>query len=136
MHRIRMSVAENRLTDPTKIRPDDYRPMLGERGRGWVAEIDGRIVGFAVADRTGANVWALFVDAAFEKRGIGRALHERMMEWLFAAGAERAWLTTEPGTRAERLYRAASWRHVATENGEARYELSRAEWLAQRNGAV
>lgn len=136
MHRIRMTVAENRLTNPAGVRPDDYRHMLGDRGRGWVAETDGRIVGFAVADRARANIWALFVDGAFEKRGIGRALHDRMMEWLFATGAERAWLTTATGTRAERFYRAASWRHVGTENGEARYELSRREWLARRTGAV
>jgi GNAT superfamily N-acetyltransferase len=125
MHRIRMSVAENRLSEPGRVQPDDYRVMLRDRGRGWVAEIDGRVVGFAVVDRSRANIWALFVDGAFERRGIGRALHDRMMDWLFATGAERAWLTTETGTRAERFYRAASWRHVGTENGEARYELSR-----------
>ena len=125
MHRIRMSVAENRLSEPGRVQPDDYRVMLRDRGRGWVAEIDGRVVGFAVVDRSRANIWALFVAGAFERRGIGRALHDRMMDWLFATGAERAWLTTETGTRAERFYRAASWRHVGTENGEARYELSR-----------
>ena len=130
MHRIRMSVRENRLSDPARVQPHDYRALLGDRGRGWVAEMEGRIVGFAVADRARANIWALFVDGAFERRGIGRALHDCMMDWLFAAGAERAWLTTELGTRAERFYRAASWRHVGTENGEARYELSRDDWPA------
>ena len=136
MHRIRMSVRENRLSDPARIQPDDYRALLGDRGRGWVADIDGRIVGFAVADRSLANIWALFVEPGCERRGIGRALHDRMMDWLFATGADQAWLTTETGTRAEQFYRAASWRHVGTENQEARYELSRREWLAWRNGAA
>ena len=75
MHRIRMSVCENRLADPSLIQPSDYRAMLAEHGRGWVAETGGRIVGFAVADLSRRNVWALFVDPAFEGRGAGRRLH-------------------------------------------------------------
>lgn len=135
MHRIRLSVRENRLSDPVKVQPDDYRTFLGDRGRGWVAEIDGRIVGFAVADRTLANIWALFVEPGFERLGIGRALHDRMMDWLFASGVEFARLSTDAGTRAEHFYRSAAWRHAGTERGEARYELSRQEWLARRNRA-
>jgi hypothetical protein len=58
-------------------------------------------------------------------------LYDRMMDWLFAAGAERVWLTTDAGTRAERFYRAASWRSVgAALPREARYEYSRHDWLA------
>lgn len=106
--------------------------MLRERGRGWVAEAEGWIVGFAVADRSRANVWALFVDPEFKGRGAGRALHDAMMGWLFSSGVEAAWLTTDPGTRAERFYRAAGWRDVAPWHGEARYELSAAEWRARR----
>lgn len=56
MHRVRTSVRENRLSDPARVQPQHYRAMLGERGRGWVAEMGGRIVGFAVADRSRANV--------------------------------------------------------------------------------
>lgn len=132
MHRIRMSVRENRLLDPATVQPDDYRPMLHDRGRGWVAELDGRMLGFAVADRSRANVWALFVDPAFEGRGVGRALHDTMMSWVFTADVERVWLGTDPGTRAARFYSAAGWRLVGTQHGESRYELSRKEWLARR----
>ena len=132
MHRIRLSVRENRLVDPSAVQPDDYLPFLRERGRGWVAEFDGRIVGFAIADLSRANIWALFVDPPAEARGIGRALHDRMLEWMFAAGADSVWLTTTAGTRAERLYRAASWRYVGPERGEAKYEMSRADWTGRR----
>lgn len=131
MHRIRMSVGENRLLDPAAVQPDDYRPLLAERGRGWVAELDGRIVGFAVADLTHANIWALFTDPDFERRGVGRALHDGMITWLLSAGAERLWLTTDPGTRAERFYQAAGWRYAGPQRGEARYELSKEEWLGR-----
>ena len=129
MHRIRTSVRENRLADPSLVQPGDYRAMLAEHGRGWVAESEGRIIGFAVADLARRNVWALFVDPASEGRGAGRRLHDAMMDWMFAAGAEEVWLGTDPGTRAERFYRTAGWRYAgAQENGEARYEMSREEW--------
>lgn len=127
MHAVRTSVQENRLDDPSAIQPDHYRALLGESGRGrsWVAEVDSRIVGFAVGDLERANVWALFVDPAYEGRGIGRRLHDVMMEWFFAAGAERVWLTTTPDTRAERFYVAAGWRPAGSApDGEARFEMS------------
>lgn len=135
MHRVRMSVRENQLADPAWIQPRDYEAMLTERGRGWVAEADGRIVGFAIGDASRMNVWALFVDPAAEGRGAGRRLHDAMMEWFFsAAGAERVWLSTDPGTRAERFYQAVGWRYAGLDpNGEARYEMSRAAW-SQRAG--
>ncbi|MET0400478.1 MAG: hypothetical protein ABW277_27045 [Longimicrobiaceae bacterium] len=50
MHRIRTSVRENRLGEPSWVQPRDYRTMLAEHGRGWVDESDGGIIGFAVAD--------------------------------------------------------------------------------------
>jgi GNAT superfamily N-acetyltransferase len=136
MHRVRMSVRENRLDDPALIQPRDYQAMLAERGRGWVAELEGRIAGFAVADASRCNVWALFVEPAAEGRGIGRALHDAMMEWFFAsAGVAQVWLGTEPGTRAAGFYAAAGWRYAGLDaNGEARYEMSRGQWRS-RSGA-
>ena len=132
MHRIRMSVRENQLADAALLRPNDYRSMLNERGRGWVAEIDRRLAGFAVADLTRSNVWALFVDPAFEGRGIGRRLHDTMLQWLFTSGADQVWLSTEPGTRAERFYVAARWESAGRDrNGEARYRISRERWFAR-----
>ena len=123
MHRIRLAVRENRLADPSMVQPDDYRPLLGANGRGWVAEAGGAIAGFAVADLVRRNVWALFVDPEMEGRGIGRRLHDVMMEWFAAQGVERVWLSTDPGTRAEAFYRAAGWQPAGDHHGEARYEM-------------
>lgn len=132
MHRIRMSVGENQLADAGLVQPEDYRSMLNERGRGWVAEVDARIIGFAIADLARANVWALFVDPASEGCGAGRQLHDTMLEWLFASGVEEVWLGTEPGTRAERFYVAAGWEFGGSNsNGEVRYTMSRQAWLAR-----
>lgn len=131
MHRIRLAVRENRLADPALVRPDDYRRLLGRDGRGWVAEVDGRMAGFAIADLGRRNVWALFVDPAMEGRGAGRRLHDAMMDWFFAQGVERVWLSTDRGTRAEAFYRAAGWQPAGDHHGEARFEMSREQWLAR-----
>lgn len=129
MHRIRLAVRENRLSNPAAVQPNDYVSRLTARGRGWVAAIDGAIAGFAIADRLQANIWALFVDPQHEGRGIGRRLHDHVVEWLFAAGADRIWLSTEANTRAERFYRAAGWVAVGTQpNGEIRFELTHDRW--------
>jgi GNAT superfamily N-acetyltransferase len=131
MHRIRLSVRENRLLDPHLIQPKDYRLMLVDRGRGWVAESDGQVSGFAIVDCVRRNIWALFVDPALEGRGAGRALHDTMLDWLFSGGVERVWLGTDPGTRAERFYRSAGWMYVNTRHGEAIYEMSGGDWLTR-----
>lgn len=125
MHVVRCAVRENRLSRPDRVTSEDYRLMLERDGRGWVAEVDGRIVGFAVADLARSNVWALFVDPEHDRRGIGRALHDAMMAWFFAQpGVERVWLTTDPTTRAADFYRAAGWRERGLDaSGELRFEM-------------
>lgn len=127
MHEVRMSVRENVLSNPRSVTLDDYKAMLEERGRGWVYEVDARIVAFAVGDHSRRNIWALFVAPGFEGRGIGRALHDQMVRWLFEQGSEPVWLSTERNTRAERFYAAAGWeRRGIQKNGEQRFE--RAKW--------
>jgi GNAT superfamily N-acetyltransferase len=132
MHSVRMGVVENQLTKPLSIEPHHYRSLLGS-GRGWVCELDERIVGFAIADLEHSSIWALFVRPDYEGRGIGRRLHDAAIEWLFANGATRIWLTTDPNTRAEHFYRSAHWAYVGRQpNGESRYEMT-ADQFAERS---
>ncbi len=124
LHCIRMSVRENALNNPAAATLEHYREMLESRGRGWVCEIDGHPVGFAIGDLRDRNIWALFVEPGHERRGIGRTLHDTMVAWLFSMGADRLWLSTDPNTRAERFYQRAGWTYTGlTAHGEARYEL-------------
>jgi len=137
MHRIRLAVRENVLSDPSRIRSSHYVEMLTRYGRGWVAELDAEVVGFVIADGVRHRLWALFVAPPFESRGIGRTLLGTAVGWLVAAGAVPVTLTTEPGTRAARFYEAGGWRPVGREpNGETRYELDavRARDIATRAG--
>ncbi|MBC7664344.1 MAG: GNAT family N-acetyltransferase, partial [Caulobacter sp.] len=71
MSRIRLAVRENALSNPARITEAMYRDYLDALGRGWVAELDGEIIGFSYADRTDASIWALFVDPAREGLGAG-----------------------------------------------------------------
>ncbi len=130
MHRLRMSVRENQLRDPTRVTPAHYESYVAEPGVSWVAEVDGQVAGFAIADRASRSIWALFVAARYEGRGIGRALLQQVTQVLFSSGPGRINLSTAPGTRAERMYLAAGWRREGMlPNGEA--WLSRAPDAAE-----
>ena len=73
----------------------------------------------------------LFVHPDFDRQGIGRALHDVMLDWYFSQTTEPVWLSTAPGTRAEGFYRQAGWLETGrTKSGEVRFE--RADW---RGGA-
>lgn len=117
MHRVRLAVRENALLDPSRVQPADYAALLTGSGRGWVALVGDRLVGFGIANAANRNVWALFVDPGFEGRGIGRQLHDELLDWLFGLSSEPAWLTTEPGSRAEQFYRVAGWQETGWEPG-------------------
>lgn len=122
MHRVRMSVRENRLVS-TVITEEDTRRAIEHTGRGWVALSGGEIVGFAIGNATNGNIWALFIDPEHERRGHGRQLHDEMVAWLQSQGVKQLWLTTDPGTRAEGFYEKAGWtRAGVTEKGEIRFE--------------
>jgi len=123
MHRVRLSVRENRLVFSI-ITENDYRKHLEELGRGWVVETAGEIIGLAIGNATDGNVWALFVHPDHERRGHGRQLHDVMVSWLWEQGIPKLWLTTDPDTRARRFYEAAGWSIEGfTSGGQALLEL-------------
>jgi GNAT superfamily N-acetyltransferase len=109
MQQVRSAVRENRLRDPSRVTHADYVRHIAVTGASWVADIEGCVAGFGVADRASRSIWALFVDPQFEGRGIGRALLQRVTDALLATDAGPINLSTEPGTRAERMYFAAGW---------------------------
>lgn len=119
---VRLSVRENVLRDPTKVTHADYVAYLTEIGKGWVAEIDGRIVGFSFANRSGL-IWALFLRPGTEGRGIGKHLLRLCTDWLRSIGVRRAFLDTGPGTRAEEFYRRQGWEEVARDDLKVDFRL-------------
>jgi GNAT superfamily N-acetyltransferase len=125
MHAVRIAVRENRLSDPGRITHADYLAAISELGRGWVAEAEGAVVGFAVGYRSG-RIWALFVHPGHEGKGHGKALHAAMVSWLWEQGLGQLCLTTDPGTRAEAFYCSLGWRPCGIVAGrELQLELDR-----------
>ena len=126
---VRNSVQENTLSDPALVPDNDVEDYIIRRGKGWVCEMDNRIVGFSIVSVTDNNVWALFIQPGYDKKGIGRKLHEMMMDWYFDQTNETIWLGTAPGTRAEQFYRRAGWKEVGTHGkGEIKFEMTAEQW--------
>lgn len=128
MSRIRLSVSENVLSDPARVTLQMYEDYLGRCGRGWVADVEGTIGAFAYADKLDGSIWALFVDPAFEGRGLAKHLLQLAVDWLFALGFAEITLTTTPGTRADRFYARHGWRRGSASSREVAYPLSREDW--------
>ena len=117
------------LSDPAIVTYQDYVDFISERGKGWICEISGKIVGFAIVDLVDHNVWALFVLPGYERMGIGKRLHDLMLDWYFSQTGSALWLSTSPGTRAENFYRKAGWRETGVHGkGEIKFEMNKEDW--------
>lgn len=75
----------------------------------WVAEMNGRVVAFAMTDRRDGSLFALFVQPGCEGRGLGSALLAACEDDLRGRGFAIATLATGPETRAYRFYMARGW---------------------------
>ena len=134
---VRSAVKENVMSDPGFVTDKDCADYLVNRGKGWVCESNNKIVGFAIADLADNNIWALFVVPQFEGRGIGRKLHDLMLDWYLSSGKKMVWLGTAPNTRAAGFYRKAGWAETAIHGkGEIKFEMQSAEWLAIRRRSL
>jgi GNAT superfamily N-acetyltransferase len=129
---VRHAVKENVLSRPELVTDADCADYIVNRGRGWVCELNDKIIGFAIADLVDENIWALFVDPVYEKHGIGRRLHRIMLDWYFSQGKNKAWLGTSPNTRAASFYKKAGWVETGVHgNGEIRFEMKSDYWLTR-----
>ena len=126
---VRNAVKENVLPDPNLVTDEDCREFITARGKGWICEIDNRIVGFAIADLKDNNIWALFLHLDFERKGIGQRLHNIMLDWYFAQTKNKVWLGTAFNTRAEKFYRKAGWTEVGLHGTkEIKFEMTYDRW--------
>ena len=128
---VRHSVKENVLSNPALVSDKDCEEYILVRGKGWVCEINATVVGFSIIDLKAHNVWALFVNPAYERMGIGRKLHDLMLDWYFFRTQETLWLSTAPRSRAEAFYKAAGWKEVGKYGEkEIKFEMTYADWKA------
>ncbi|WP_133946041.1 GNAT family N-acetyltransferase [Epilithonimonas xixisoli] len=128
MQIVRNSVNENQLSNPDLVKNQDYEIYLTDNGKGWVCEIENEIVGFAIVDLVENNIWALFLKPEFENQGIGKQLHNLMLNWYFQQTKTAVWLGTSPSTRAEKFYRLSGWKEIGMHGKEIKFEMTFEQW--------
>ena len=120
---VRNAVKENTLSNPALVTDADVEEYLFHRGKGWVCLVDNTVIGFSIVDLKENNIWALFVHPNHEGKGIGKKLHDLMLDGYFEQTKEKVWLGTSPNTRAEKFYRMQGWKEVGVHGkGEIKFE--------------
>lgn len=125
---VRNSVKENQLSNPNLIPDDLVEEFITKRGKGFVCEIDDIIVGFSIVDFVENNVWALFLLPEFEGKGIGKKIHQLMLDEYFSKTKETIWLSTEANSRAETFYKKQGWKNAGLHGNEVKFEMSFEDW--------
>ena len=132
MYEVRASTRENavpraRLEALGITHASMVESLARDTYRLFIAECDGVVAGFSVAEAADGEVVALAVREGYEGRGIGRALLAEAVAFLRARGVAKPFLYTSPRAdwRAYHVYRDHGWRATGEvlPNGDERLEL-------------
>ena len=122
---VRLSTIENAITleeleSEYGITPESMAVAMGSDLRGWLCEESGKVVGFAMGDRSNGEVQVVAVHPEHEGKGIGMSLLSRVQSWLFSQGHDAVWLLSNPNpkVRAHGFYRKLGWRPSGQRKGE------------------
>ncbi len=119
---IRTSVQENYQSREEiaqlGITPETVAEMLQTDCCAWVAEVEGRSIGFSIANATEETIFGMFILPAFEGLGAGRLLMQQAEAWLWEKGSEEIWLLTgnDPKLRAYGFYVYLGWIPLAVQS--------------------
>ena len=132
--KVSMAVKENVIMNPALVPREDNIAYLTLYGKGWVCEVDSKIVGFSIVGLIQKNVWALFVSPDYEELGIGSALHDIMVDWYFSQTSEKIRLDTKQNTNAAVFFERKGWTKVGLhDNDNIKFEITREEWNKYNN---
>ncbi len=113
---VRTSTVENALTvleleEEYALTPGTLAEAMQGSAGGWVCEVDGQVVGFAMGDSDSGELTVIAVLPAFERCGIGKRLLAEVEAWLFESGHDELWLVTTRDTtlRAYGFYVSRGW---------------------------
>lgn len=131
VYSLRSLTRENALTreqlEKLGITVDSVSRMLGTSHRGWVCLDAGNVVGFSMGNINTGEMWVIAIHPDYEGRGIGRKLITRVQDWLWDAGWDKIWLTTDIDTslRAYGFYKYLGWSDYEIIGGNRYMRLSR-----------
>ena len=93
------------------LTPESLAKAMQASAKGWVCEVGDQVVGFAMGDSESGEMTVIAVLSEFERRGIGKALLDRVRDWLFDSGHDEIWLLTTPNLnfRAYGFYLSQGW---------------------------
>ncbi|MEQ8354434.1 MAG: GNAT family N-acetyltransferase [Kiloniellaceae bacterium] len=121
---LRLSTVENAVTlEELKadygVTPESLAAGMRCDVRGWLSEQDGKVLGFAMGDRSNGEVQVVAVLPGLEARGIGKAVLSKVRDWLFSEGHDEIWLRAnpDPDVRASGFYRRLGWRRTGIMRG-------------------
>lgn len=123
---VRISTDENNLSYhqlyASGITEKSVQEKLCGSYKGWVCEIDNKVVGFAIGDKSTGEIWVIAVLPECINRGIGTKLLSLVENWLWDSGCTKLWLETDvdPKLRAYSFYKKNGWQDDYIEN-EHRY---------------
>ena len=121
---LRKSTVENIVTqedfDAWGVSTDSLARALNDNVKGWVYEVEGKIVGYVMAASDSAQVLVLAVHPQFEGKGVGGGLLGVAESWLCSNGHSRLWLktSTNKSFRAYGFYLHHGWRSTGEIEGK------------------
>lgn len=112
---IRISTKENHfsLSDLANIgiTPQSLSEWLDGTIKGWICEISGKAVGFAMGDSKTGEMLVIAIYPGYEKLGIGKKLMQLIQDWLWSFDQKELWLWSNHDSvvRAHGFYRKLGW---------------------------
>ena len=139
---VRASTRENPISRATLrdagITEASTAELLRTTHRGWLCEVSGRIVGFAIGDGKTGELWVIAILPDFEGRGIGSRLMDAVEGWLWSRGWPELWLWTsaDPKLRAFTFYAKRGWAVTETKDDVVYMKKPRPNPLPASQSAV
>ncbi len=121
--RIRVSTRENHFNmehlAEVGVTPQSVAEWLEGPVKGWLCEVSGKPVGFAMADCATAEVIVVACYPEFENQGIGKMLMLKLHDWLWSFEHKEIWLWSnpDPSVRAYGFYRKLGYRPTGDTQG-------------------